>query len=266
MPSLGFTKYEGLGNDFLVVDAAGDTAVDAERAAKLCDRHFGVGADGVLLVTPPTSSHARARMVLLNADGSRSEMCGNGIRCVALHLARKDGASGVSFVIDTDAGSLLCEVSRDGDAGHVATSLGRGALLGEYRAELEGRVLVFTRVSMGNPHAVTFDAELGDAAIDRAGAAVSGRLPGGANVEFAKLVTPREIELVVWERGVGRTLACGTGAAATIVAAASAGRAPFNQPIAVKLPGGVLEVSVASDSLEVRQRGPARRVFSGEVA
>jgi diaminopimelate epimerase len=266
MSSQRFTKYEGLGNDFLVVDASGDTAVDAARAAVLCNRHFGVGADGVLLVTPPSSSHARARMVLLNADGSRSEMCGNGIRCVALHLARSDGASGASYVIDTDVGPLLCEVSRDGDLGHVATSLGRGALLGEYHTELEGRALTFTRVSMGNPHAVAFDTELDTRAIDRVGAAVCQKLPGGANVEFAKLYTDREIDLVVWERGVGRTLACGTGAAATIVAAATSGRAPFNQPIAVRLPGGVLEVSVARGSLEVRQRGPARMVFSGEVA
>src|SRR6185503_11492363 len=99
------------------------------------------------------------------------------------------------------------------------------------------------RVSMGNPHAVAFDAGLDSAAIDRVGQAVCERLAGGTNVEFARLKSAREIELVVWERGVGRTLACGTGAAATVVAAATSGRVPFNQPIAVQLPGGVLEVN-----------------------
>src|SRR5688500_14780841 len=110
MPRLRFAKYEGLGNDFIVVNVGSATELCPEDARRLCDRHFGVGADGVLLVGPPRSSSARASMVVLNADGSRPEMCGNGIRCVALHLAWQIGESAASFVVDTDAGSMLCEI------------------------------------------------------------------------------------------------------------------------------------------------------------
>ena len=110
---LRFAKYEGLGNDFLIVDAATDAVLDAARVARLCDRHFGVGGDGVLLVTPPKSLGARATMIVLNADGSRPEMCGNGLRCVALHLALQDRAQGVSFIVDTDAGPRLVAVERN---------------------------------------------------------------------------------------------------------------------------------------------------------
>src|SRR4051812_47456533 len=119
MPRLGFSKYEGLGNDFLVVDAASDALLRAAEVARLCDRHFGVGGDGVLLVAPADSAEARAKMVVLNADGSRPEMCGNGLRCVALHLARRDGADDVSYSVETDAGPKLVRVARRGDEAAV---------------------------------------------------------------------------------------------------------------------------------------------------
>jgi diaminopimelate epimerase len=261
----GFAKYEGLGNDFIVIDAVDERALDAELARRACDRHFGVGADGILAVLPPRSAGARATMVVLNADGSRPEMCGNGVRCVALHLARADGASGSSYVIDTDAGPLLCEVERDGDSGWVKTGMGEATLAGEHRLDFGGQILVFTRISMGNPHAVVFDVDLSLEAIDRVGPMVSAALPGGANVEFAHRRGQRAFDLVVWERGVGRTLACGTGAAATVVAAVLSDRAPFSEPVEVRLPGGALEISVTRAPLAAAQRGPARLVFTGEL-
>src|SRR5215470_15232162 len=116
MDPLNFVKYEGAGNDFLVVEAATERAVSPERAVALCDRHFGVGADGVLLVVPASDGAARARMVVLNADGSRPEMCGNGLRCVALHLACRDGADRIDYVIETDAGERSTRVERSGGA------------------------------------------------------------------------------------------------------------------------------------------------------
>jgi len=265
MARLEFAKYEGLGNDFIVVDVSSPAEVGSDLAARLCDRHFGIGADGMLLVSPARSGGARASMTVLNADGSRPEMCGNGIRCVALHLARRADEGGVSLVVDTDAGPMLCEVERDGGIGSVSTSLGQGLPVGKYPFQFEGTAYELTRVSMGNPHAVLFDAGLDAAAIDRMGPAVSSALPGGSNVEFAGRRGPREYDLVVWERGVGRTLACGTGAAATVVAAALSGLSPFGEPVSVRLPGGVLEISVSRASLEVRQRGPARLVFAGAV-
>ncbi|MCL4750533.1 MAG: diaminopimelate epimerase [Myxococcales bacterium] len=263
--TLTFHKYEGLGNDFVVIDAARADALDPERARALCDRHFGIGADGVLLVVPPSSSGARARMLVLNADGSRPEMCGNGIRCVALHLARRDGAAGISYVIDTDAGPLLCEVERDGDSAHVRVGMGRGRPEPELAVAFDGRRLTFARVSMGNPHAISFEEPLDAAHADRLGPAVSAELPEGTNVELARQTGDAAFDLVVWERGVGRTLACGTGACATAVAAIRSGRARYDAPIAVDLPGGRLEITVAEGSFEVSMRGPARRVFSGET-
>lgn len=262
---IDFDKYEGLGNDFIVIEAADDQLPSAQRTTALCDRHFGVGADGVLWVVPPTSAGSRGRMVVRNADGSRPEMCGNGIRCVALHLARRDGANGISYVIDTDAGPLSCEVEREGDSGWVRVGMGRGRPLEDHRVEVEGRVVTFARVSMGNPHAITFDEPLDPSHADRIGPLVNRDFPEGTNVEFARRTGEDAFDLVVWERGVGRTLACGTGAAATAVAAARSGRARYGCPIAIALPGGSLEMTVSEATLEVSMRGPARRVFSGHT-
>ena len=260
---LRFDKYEGLGNDFIVVSA--DAPLDTGRVIALSDRHFGVGADGVLTVSPPCSPGARATLIVQNADGSRPEMCGNGLRCVALHLARVDGVDRVEYDIDTDAGRRRCAVERRFDAASVTIDMGRGEPRGNHYAELDGQELSFHRVSMGNPHAISFAGVLDAARVDRIGPSVSGQIEGGSNVEFVGELGPRTFEVIVWERGVGRTLACGTGAAATAVALTLAGRAPFGEPLEIRLPGGPLEVSVAEGSLEVRLRGPARWVFSGEV-
>jgi diaminopimelate epimerase len=262
--TLKFAKYEGLGNDFIVVDVARELDADPTSAQKLCDRHFGIGGDGVLSIAPPTSRTARARMVIHNADGSRPEMCGNGIRCVALHLARLDDAVEARYGIETDAGLLMCDVRREGDAAEVTVAMGRAEQRGEHLAVLGGQELRFTRISMGNPHAILFDAQYDSAQIDRFGPQVSQAFSEGSNVEFVRPSSGGGFDLVVWERGVGRTLACGTGAAATAVAAALAGRAPFDLPIEVRLPGGPLQITVNLGTLAVSMRGPARLVFSGE--
>jgi diaminopimelate epimerase len=266
LTNLRFAKYEGLGNDFLVVDAASDTIVDRAQVSKLCDRHFGVGGDGVLLVTPPTSLGSRATMVVLNADGSRPEMCGNGLRCVALHLALQDRAHGVSFIVDTDAGQRLVAVERNDTGASVSVGMGRGLPEGELDYAFQGTPLNFALVSMGNPHAISFDAKLDERALDELGPAFSAQFPAGTNVEIVTPRSQRELDVLVWERGVGRTLACGTGACAVAVAAARQGRVPFDTEIEVRLPGGRLHITVARETLDVTMRGPARRVFSGEVS
>ena len=156
MSTLRFHKYEGIGNDFVLVDGEAAATVDPAEARRLCDRHFGIGGDGVLLVVPGTSEGAVARMIIFNADGSRAEMCGNGLRCVALHLARTRGDTHAEFVVDTDAGPLACDVDRDGEVAHVRIGLGAGSVVGDHTADFEGRTVEFLRVSMGNPHAVTF--------------------------------------------------------------------------------------------------------------
>ena len=260
---LSFDKYEGLGNDFVIVEQASPLA--ESRVSALCDRHFGVGGDGVLVVAPGRSGGARASMIVQNADGSRPEMCGNGLRCVALHLARADGVERAEYLVDTDSGPKLCLVERQGRGALVRIDLGRAEPAGEHRLEFEGRPFTFVRISTGNPHAISLDGLLPEGTIDRLGPAVSGQIPGGSNVEFVRDLGPRAFEVVVWERGVGRTLACGTGAGATAAALALAGRAPFGEPLEIRLPGGPLQVTVAPGTLELQLRGPAVHVFAGRV-
>jgi diaminopimelate epimerase len=264
MEPLSFVKYEGAGNDFLVVDAPSERFVSPERAVALCDRHFGVGGDGVLLVVAATNPAARARMVVLNADGSRPEMCGNGLRCVALHLARRDESARASYVIETDAGERTAEVERNGVSAQITQGMGRGLLGGVKRFPVKGEEREFFLVDMGNPHAVTFGPPLTEAELDVVGPAFAATQPHGANVEIVTQVGGR-LDVLVWERGVGRTLACGTGAAGVGVAAAATGRVKFGEPVEIRLPGGSLYVTVEEGSLKATMRGPARWVFSGQV-
>lgn len=257
--ALRFEKWEGLGNDFVVVEAQ---AMDAALARRLCDRRFGIGADGVLVATasPP-------RMEVWNADGSRPEMCGNGLRCVAAWLMARGAhpASADGLRVATDAGERRCDgVAVGPDSFEVSVDMGHARLTGPLVVTVQGREHRFAGVDMGNPHAVTFEAYT-DEAIDTIGPAVAAATPGGVNVELCRVVGPRRIEVVVWERGVGRTLACGTGACAAAAAACDAGLAPHDEAIEVALPGGALSVRVAAGTRAVTMRGPARRVFTGEV-
>lgn len=262
MGSLQFVKYEGLGNDFIVVDAAEPDFVSPDLARRLCDRHLGIGADGVLVVSPAKAEDARAHMRVTNADGSRPEMCGNGLRCVALHLATLDSLTHASQVVETDAGPRECDVERNGQSARVRATMGKAAPLDEIAIEVEGRTLSFARLSLGNPHAVLFEAAFDEQQIDSISEQVSRSVRGGTNVEF---VTQRDdrLDVVVWERGVGRTRACGTGAVASVAVAALANRVPFGELVTVRLPGGALSVSVDQASLATALVGPARRVFEG---
>lgn len=261
MRHYAFEKYEGLGNDFVVV-RGGATSLDDVDVRSICDRHFGVGADGVLLVGPPRSEGAAASMVVRNADGSRPEMCGNGLRCVALFVASSMGESSLSLGIDTDAGLLGCAI----DAPLVTIDMGTLVDEGATSLDVAGRTLALARASIGNPHAITFEPH-DDDAIDAVGPAVAthAAFAKGTNVEFARLADDGAIDLVVWERGVGRTLACGTGACATAFAACLAGARAFGEWIVVRLPGGELEVRVDKGTYRAHMRGPAKRVFRGEL-
>jgi diaminopimelate epimerase len=259
---ISFEKYEGLGNDFIVVDAGAGATWDGGLVARLCDRHFGIGADGVLLVGPPTAARSVATMTVLNADGSRPEMCGNGVRCVAIHVANKLGGAG-DVIIDTDAGPRRCKIS----GGSVEVEMGALTDGGTVDVTLDGRTHRFVRISIGNPHAITFS-PYSPAEIDSIGPRVSvaSAFPSGINVEFATLRSDGAIDLVVWERGVGRTLACGTGACATAFAACVAKKRSYGELIDVNLPGGTLQISVGREDQSATMRGPARLVFRGEVA
>ncbi|HHH29884.1 MAG TPA: diaminopimelate epimerase [Polyangiaceae bacterium] len=254
--TLHFEKWQGLGNDFVVVDQL----VTPERARTICDRRFGVGGDGVLCVE---GIGGQARMTVLNADGSRPEMCGNGLRCVVGHLAdARDIAEG-ELVVATDAGDKRCWFRRKGDGYEVSVAMGRPGLGEELRFEHEGRTWSFATIDMGNPHAVSFDAhQCGD--LDGVGPALERARPGGVNVELCRIVDGA-IAVIVWERGVGRTLACGTGACAVAAAACAAELVPYDEPVDVLLPGGPLRITVASADRTVTMVGPAARVFTGET-
>ncbi len=253
---LPFEKWEGLGNDFLLVHARDwPSERGAELARVLCDRRRGVGGDGVLVVDAATSE-----MIVLNADGSRPEMCGNGARCAAAMLA---GPRSAAMTLRTDAGERGAKVTWTGSAeATVEVEMGRAELGAPLEVEHEGRTVRFTTVSVGNPHAVTFE-PLEGRDRDVLGPRIERVLPGGTNVEFAD-VGQRGLSLVVWERGVGYTQACGTGACATAVVACRRGDAPYGQPVEVSLPGGALMVTV-SESHDLLMTGPARRVFVGSV-
>jgi len=291
MSSIPFTKVQGLGNDFVVVDLRRSAPVpsptEPELARRICDRHFGLGADGVLAILPGDEGDARMRVI--NADGSEAEMCGNGIRCVAKVLWESDPALRKPVLrIDTGAGLLTCAIDAvGGSVRTVAVEMGRPRLRrGEIplagpaderalRVPLRGdsAAFTFTGVSMGNPHAVIF---LDDAAANLRALAeshgprleVDPLFPRRTNVEFAR-VRGGEIDLVVWERGCGITLACGTGACATAVAACLEGRAEPGREIPVHLPGGTLFITVArgddGDYSGVTMRGPAVSVFEAEI-
>jgi diaminopimelate epimerase len=262
-----FHKYEGLGNDFIVVDAGDERDVLPDRAVALCDRRFGVGADGVLLVLPSREPGCDARMRVINADGSISEMCGNGVRCVALHLARAGRATAVAgrVCVDTDAGARACTVDDTRGEGIVTADMGVVRVQGERSVEVDGKRVRVELADAGNPHAVLFGS-FDRRDVEHLGPriAMHREFPRGTNVEFAR-VAGDGIDLVVWERGVGVTLACGTGACATAAVACADGLLPRGAPIAVRLPGGRLDVTIHEGG-RVTMRGPARHVFSGVLS
>jgi diaminopimelate epimerase len=265
-PGLDFEKYEGLGNDFVVVDAARDDAVSIATARQLCDRRLGIGADGVLLVLPPKdASTADGRMVVINADGSIPEMCGNGLRCVALHVARKKGIETGRLTFETGAGIRPCVIDDANGRGHITVDMGvvrwtEDIVLdvGPTRDTWE-----LALADAGNPHAITRRAA-SRADIERVGPQIAThpRFAAGTNVEFAVVRSPTEIDLVVWERGVGITQACGTGACATFAVAVAKGWSAVNTPIKIHLLGGDLDIRIDAKG-NTRMAGPASHVFSG---
>jgi diaminopimelate epimerase len=284
-----FSKYQALGNDFVVVDLReGAEPVPSPQAPHvvqaLCDRRRGVGADGVLLVMPPSSGEADARMRTLNADGSEAEMCGNGLRCVAAFLAN-DQAPTSSLLVDTGAGPLSCTVERGpGGLDAVTVELGPPGLLHpeipmegpehqrcvDATLEVEGVALAITAVAIGNPHAVTFSEAAGDELRGEAetlgpSVEVHPRFPQRTNAGFARAISRTELELFVWERGVGLTPACGTGACAAAVAACLGGLAEPGEEITVHQAGGSLAITVAPQCSGLRMRGPARHVYDGHI-
>jgi diaminopimelate epimerase len=247
-----FTKMEGLGNDFVVIDGPADPY--PQQIAEWCDRRRGIGADGVLEVTP--LSNVRVQMRYWNADGGEAEMCGNGLRCVARYAYDKGWVSDQSFTVETAVGPRAVQLRSDG---RVRVFLGN-PVAGE---EIEVSGVTVHTVDVGNPHAISWVDDTKRAAVRDLGPAieVSDEFPEGTNVEFATIIGPNRIDLRVWERGVGETLACGSGAAATAFLAREQGY--VDSSVAVRLLGGELKVDL--DEAGAWIEGPARAVFSGVI-
>ncbi|MFM8936046.1 MAG: diaminopimelate epimerase [Vulcanococcus sp.] len=280
---LEFSKYQGLGNDFLMLDgrAAGHSdelfGLTAQLVQQLCDRRFGVGGDGVILALPPNSG-GELRMRIFNADGSEPEMCGNGIRCLARFLADRDGdGPGRTWQIDTLAGRIVPELLADGtirvDMGapflqpeQVPTTLAVGAAgLPQGELEVDGEVFAVAAAGMGNPHVVIPVDAVDEIDLERFGSHLElhPAFPARTNVHFVEVLAPDHLRMVVWERGAGPTLACGTGACATLVACHSLGLS--ERRARLDLPGGPLIIHWDEASGKVFMDGPAELVFEGVI-
>jgi len=274
-----FTKMHGLRNDYVYVNTFAER-IDGDvvqLAQKISDRHAGVGGDGLILITP--SEQADARMRMYNADGSESEMCGNGIRCVAKYVYDHGIARQEELTIETGRGVLTLQVFPvNGKVEQVRVNMGApilepaqipttlpGTPPVSVPLEVDGRTFHVTAVSMGNPHCVLFVDEITDDLVLRVGPKIETHpaFPRRVNVEFIKVLSRSEIQMRVWERGSGETQACGTGACASAVAAVLNGLT--DRTVLCHLPGGDLTLEWA-ESGDVFMTGPATEVFSGEWA
>ncbi|GAB4294999.1 MAG: diaminopimelate epimerase [Myxococcota bacterium] len=278
--ALNFKKYHGLGNDFIILDRREEgKPLDLPLVKKLCDRHFGIGADGILSLLPPVSKEGEFYMHIANSDGSIAEMCGNGIRCFVNYLYDLGLIESPEVKIDTDAGIMKCRFEgyderggftvtvNMGMARFSALNLPREEFLEEEMLKLAvaERIYNATPVSMGNPHAVIFT-EQASASIARGdGPKIEKNplFPEGANIEFVKYRDERSAEVYVWERGAGITLACGTGACAVAAAGVKRGLFKPGEEIRLKLPGGELYITVEEGFQNVFMRGPSEKVFEG---
>ncbi|HHT28176.1 MAG TPA: diaminopimelate epimerase [Firmicutes bacterium] len=258
-----FTKMHGLGNDYLFV--YGEPENPQELSIKLSDRHFGVGSDGMVWISP--SVVADFKMRIFNADGSEAKMCGNGIRCIGKYVYDKGYTTKTELKIETLSGvrTLRLEVE-NGQVKSVAVEMGVAMVQDDLRLTVEDMTVWCTPVSVGNPHVVIFVPDINQAPLTTLGPKLERHeaFPEGVNVEFVQVLDERTLRMRVWERGSGVTMACGTGACASTVAAINKGCCPYDEQIAVQLDGGILHVRVAPDK-NVTMLGPAETVCEGET-
>ncbi|MCS1350665.1 diaminopimelate epimerase [Mechercharimyces sp. CAU 1602] len=271
-----FTKMNGLGNDFIIICQDEEPDIDVTLVQQMCDRHFGIGADGVVYVLP--SVVADAQMKIMNADGSEPEQCGNAIRCVARFLYERMEMKKTSIVIETKAGLQAIQMRLDSErVTAVRVDMGEPTLHGaniptrsneervvDYPLQCEGKEYRITAVSMGNPHAVLFVEDALHYPIEAVGAKLEHHpfFPNKSNIEFISIKKHDEIDMRVWERGVGQTWACGSGACAAVVAGVLNERTA--RKVTVHLKGGDLLIEWDRESNHVFMEGPAQFVFDGD--
>lgn len=276
--AIAFSKYHGLGNDFILIDNRNqmEPCITPEQAVQWCDRNFGIGADGVIFLLP--ESELSYRMRIYNSDGSEPEMCGNGIRCLAkfmqdLGIEPVDG----KYKIQTRAGAIVPQLDADGQvtvdmgapfllAAEIPTTLGEPHdRVVNYPLEVDQNTWNVTLVSMGNPHCITFVPDVASIPLQELGVKFEHHpaFPKRTNTEFIEIVRSDYIKMLVWERGAGATLACGTGACAAVVAGVLNDKC--DRICTVNLPGGDLRIHWSEATDRVMMTGPAQKVFSGEL-
>lgn len=275
--NLNFSKWQGCGNDFVLVDCFAEKIEDfAALSVRICDRHYGVGADGLILVLP--SAVADFKMRIFNTDGSEAEMCGNGIRCFARYVYEKKLTDKTVFTVETGAGVLTPEIllANDGQVELVRVNMGQPILAGDEipvtgfgmnrvidkPLEVLGQSYKMTCVSMGNPHCVIFVDDIEQVELEKIGAFFEKHpaFPKKTNTEFVEVKDRQHMRMRVWERGAAITLACGTGSCATLVAAVLNDKS--DRRAEIELDGGKLVIEWAEDG-NVYMAGPAEHVFNG---
>ena len=273
---INFAKWHGIGNDFVIISGSGKERYDfQELARQMCDRHFGIGADGLIIISP--SPAADFKMSIFNSDGSEADMCGNGTRCVAVYLNKNKMTEKTLITLETLAGIIKPELTlSDGaialvkvDMGEPRLTRGEMSLGGDSSEQvvnsplyIEGKTHLITCVSMGNPHCVIFTDDVSGVPLSEWGPLIENHpmFPYKTNVEFVQALDANTLRMRVWERGAGITYACGTGACAALVAGVLNGYT--DREAVVKLDGGDLQVKWRGDN-RVLMSGAAREVFRG---
>lgn len=274
-----FTKMQGIGNDYVYVNCFEETVADPERVSEIIsDRHFGIGADGLVLIMP--SDKADFRMRMFNADGSEGNMCGNATRCIGKFVYDNHLTDKTNITLETRSGiKKLTLYPENGKVKTVLVDMGKAVLKPadipmnvsgdtfiNKPITVDGKEVFITAISMGNPHAVTYVDDVDSLELEKIGPSFENHplFPERVNTEFIKILDESTMQMRVWERGSGETWACGTGACAATAASVLNGYFPHDKEITVKLRGGDLFITYKSDGT-VLMRGPAETVFTGEI-
>lgn len=272
---LNFSKMHGLGNDFIVIDAINQSvSLDTELVRRLADRHRGIGCDQLLIVEPAQQADSEFFYRIYNADGSEVEQCGNGARCFARFVRDKGLTHNSTILVDTASGRITLQIEANGE---ITVNMGqprfspadiplhRDMVEDEYSLYIDGELINFGAVSMGNPHAVLLVDDINTAPVAVLGPQLESHpdFPNRVNVGFVEVVDRDQIRLRVYERGAGETEACGSGACAAMVIARQQGL--VNDKVSVDLRGGTLQISWAGDDSSVWMTGPATHVFDGQI-
>jgi diaminopimelate epimerase len=260
---LPFTKMQGAGNDFVVLDYTREPfGLSREQLRRIADRHLGVGCDQILVVERPRAAGADFRYRIFNADGGEVEQCGNGARCFVKFVHAHGLSAKPEIAVETLGGLIRPRLEQDGE---VSVDMGRPEYSGVEKLDLDGEQVKVDLVSMGNPHAVQFVADVAKAPVTTQGPRLEHhpRFRAGVNAGYVQVLDRHRIALRVWERGAGETLSCGTGACAAVVAGVV--RKLIGSPVQVQTRGGALTISWAGGDNAVIMKGPAETVFDGTL-